>query len=64
MSGFQAPNFTQTPNDLFDIYLADLGHAELRVLLAVIRETYGWEDKQSPTKRRQRRIYQYRNSKK
>lgn len=54
MSGFQLPNYTQTPNDLFDVYLPDLGNAELRIVLAVIRETFGWEDKKSPTGRRQR----------
>lgn len=54
MSGFSLPNYTPTPNELFDVYLADLGNAELRVVLAVIRETFGWEDKQSQTGRRQR----------
>ena len=37
-----APNFTQTPNDLIDHWLPHLGHAELKVLLVIIRKTFGW----------------------
>src|SRR3990167_2667546 len=36
------PNTTQTPNDLFDVLMRDLGHAELKVLLWIVRQTYGW----------------------
>lgn len=39
---FTSPNYTQTPNDLFDKFLPDLGDAELRVLLAIIRQTFGF----------------------
>lgn len=37
-----APNYTQTPNDLFDHWLPLLGEAELKVLLVIMRKTFGW----------------------
>lgn len=37
-----APNFTMTPNELFDHWLPHLGLGEIRVLLVVIRKTFGW----------------------
>ena len=42
MGGFESPNYTQAPNDLFDTYLKDMDLAELKVVLAVIRNTMGW----------------------
>lgn len=42
MAGFESPNYTQTPNDLFDELMRDMGEAELRIILAVIRNTFGW----------------------
>jgi phage replication O-like protein O len=42
MSGFQSPNYTQTPNDLFDRLMAEMSHAELLVVLAAIRQTLGY----------------------
>lgn len=42
MTGFTAPNYTQTPNDLFDTHMREMGEAELRVTLAVIRKTMGF----------------------
>ena len=36
------PNYTQTPNDLFDYWLPHLGEAELKVLLVIMRKTFGW----------------------
>ncbi len=36
------PNYTQTPNDLFDKWLPDLNESELKVLMVVIRKTFGW----------------------
>jgi phage replication O-like protein O len=42
MSGFESPNFTQTPNDLFDTLMREMDLAELKVVLAVIRYTFGW----------------------
>lgn len=48
MTGFQSPNHTQVPNDLFDEYLAELGEAELRVILAIIRATLGFHRRQLP----------------
>ncbi len=40
--GFQAPNHTQVPNDLFDELLPSMGHAELKVVLCIIRFTRGY----------------------
>jgi phage replication O-like protein O len=37
-----APTFTQTPNDLFDHWLPLLTEAELKVLLVIMRKTFGW----------------------
>lgn len=36
------PNFTQTPNDLFDHWLPLLKEVELKVLLVILRKTFGW----------------------
>lgn len=38
---FSPPNHTQTPNELF-ANLPDTGEAELKVTLAIIRDTFGW----------------------
>ncbi len=35
---------TQVPNILFDIYLKELSESELKVILVIIRQTYGWLD--------------------
>ncbi len=37
-----APTYTQTPNDLFDHWLPHLTHVELKVLLVIMRKTFGW----------------------
>lgn len=39
--GFAPPNYTQTPNTLFDL-LPVISNAELRISLALVRETHGW----------------------
>lgn len=36
------PNFTQAPNELFDEWLPLLSHVELKVLMAIMRKTFGW----------------------
>jgi phage replication O-like protein O len=41
--------FTNVPNTIFDTYLKDLGYAELKVLLIIIRQTYGWKNKHTGT---------------
>ena len=38
----EKPNYTQTPNILFDEIMRDLNGVELKVILAVIRKTFGW----------------------
>ena len=41
--GFESPNFTPTPDALFDVLLARISDAELRVLLYIIRRTFGFK---------------------
>ncbi len=41
MSGFESPNYTQVPNDFFDM-IGDMGHAEIKVVAAVLRQTFGF----------------------
>lgn len=41
--GFYVPNSTQVPDDLFDKFMADLSGAELKVLLYIIRRTFGFK---------------------
>jgi len=41
--GFQSPNYTPVPDELFDVLLPDLTLAELRVLLYVMRRTFGFK---------------------
>ena len=43
---------TNVPNTVFDEHLKDLGYAELKVLLVIIRQTYGWKDKKTNTYKR------------
>ena len=42
MNPFQSPNYTQTPNDLFDDLLPKMGLAEIKVILYIIRQTFGY----------------------
>lgn len=49
MAGFASPNYTQTPNDFFDVLLAQITDlSELKVTLAVIRRTLGFHKKKDP----------------
>jgi hypothetical protein len=41
--GFASPNYTPVPDDLFDILAPQLTESELRVLLYVIRRTFGFK---------------------
>ena len=41
--GFRAPNFTPVPDELFDEIAPKLTEAELRVLLYIIRRTFGFK---------------------
>lgn len=43
---FSKPNYTQTPNDFFDKVLPTLKDGEMRVLLIVMRQTFGWGNKE------------------
>ena len=40
--GYDGPNYTQTPNLLLDEHLPDMGYAELKVVLVIVRQTMGW----------------------
>lgn len=40
-AGLPAPNYTQTPNAIFDL-LPSMSNAELRATLVIVRETFGW----------------------
>lgn len=42
MSGFDSPNYTQVPNDLFEKHMPTMGYAELKVVMVLIRETFGY----------------------
>jgi hypothetical protein len=41
--GFSSPNFTSVPDEFFDELVPRLGNAELRVLLYIIRRTFGFK---------------------
>lgn len=41
--GFASPNFTQVPDELFDVLLPQLTDCELRVLLYIVRRTFGFK---------------------
>lgn len=40
--GFVKPTTTPCPDDVFDIFLTKLSHAELKVLLYIVRRTFGF----------------------
>ena len=39
--GFSAPTYTQVPDEFVDVLMVDLSEAELRVLLYLMRRTFG-----------------------
>lgn len=41
MTGFQAPNYTQVPNDYFDLIM-EMTEAEIKILSVLIRSTFGY----------------------
>ena len=41
--GFGRPTYTMVPDELFDELLPDLSGAETKVLLYIIRHTFGWK---------------------
>lgn len=48
--------FTQTPNILFDELLRVLSNSEVKVLLVIIRKTYGWIDSKTHKRKVKDRI--------
>lgn len=48
---------TQTPNIIFDTYLSQLSFSELKILLYIVRQTYGWKTKNGKRKKRDRITY-------
>jgi len=47
---------TQIPNVLFDNYLQALTSAELKILLVILRQTNGWIDKRTGTRKKRDRL--------
>jgi DNA-binding transcriptional regulator YhcF (GntR family) len=45
---------TPVPNVVFDHYLKELKVAELKVLMVIIRQTSGWSDMQTKSKRKEK----------
>ena len=45
---------TPVPNIVFDHYLKELKLAELKILLVIIRQTFGWRDNYTKSKRKER----------
>jgi phage replication O-like protein O len=45
-AGFRSPNYTQVPDELFDELMADLSGTELKVLLYIMRRTFGFKKDQ------------------
>src|SRR5690348_1838862 len=41
-AGFSGPNFTQVPDEIFDVLAPTLTEGELRVLLYIVRRTFGF----------------------
>ena len=41
--GFRSPSYTQVPDELFDELLVELSGGELKVLLYIIRRTFGFK---------------------
>ncbi len=41
--GFSRPNYTQVADDVFDVLLPELTESELKVLLYIIRRTFGFK---------------------
>jgi hypothetical protein len=46
--GFSSPNYTQVPNEVFDRLAPRLREGELRVLLYLCRQTFGWRREREP----------------
>lgn len=41
-AGFRSPNYTMVPDEILDELMAELSGAELKVLLYIVRRTFGW----------------------
>ena len=46
-------NITPVPNAVFDCHLRELKIAEIKVLLVIVRQTLGWEDKTTKSERKE-----------
>lgn len=42
-----APNYTQVPNEILDSLMCDMNTSELRVVLVIVRQTFGWHRKKA-----------------
>ena len=45
-SGFSSPTYTQVPDEFFDVLAPQLTENELRVLIYIIRRTFGFKKSQ------------------
>lgn len=43
---YSEPNYTQVPNTLLDEHAPKMSEAELRISLAIVRQTFGWHRRQ------------------
>ncbi|HAZ00589.1 MAG: hypothetical protein A2W90_04880 [Bacteroidetes bacterium GWF2_42_66] len=48
--------YTPIPNIIFDQQLKNIGSSELKILLVIIRQTYGWVDKKTGKRKEKDRI--------
>jgi DNA-binding Lrp family transcriptional regulator len=42
MTGYEKPNYTMTPNKLFETHMKDMGESELKVVLCAVRKILGY----------------------
>ena len=45
MTSIPAPNYTQVPNIILDSMMMDMGEAEFKIVMAIVRNTFGWHKK-------------------
>lgn len=56
---FEAPTFTQISNYALDHIMPSLSGNQWKILCVIIRATWGWEDRESPTGRREEDVLSY-----
>lgn len=56
---FECPPYTMFHNHVIDVIMPRLSPNAWKVLCVAVRQTWGWEDKDSPTGRKQRDVISY-----